>query len=337
MGLPIIDEYVLTRPWDNPGAGTSVWAFAKKNGKEYFIKEFPAPTFPIANDLSPQLIEKKEERCFRFYVQKKSLYDEIAKCGDTNFIGMQELFLYSSKYYLVTEKVTESRVTMEQLAKLPEKHMLQLLLAIANSLNHLHQRHIIHGDIKPSNVLLQTNGRGGYTPKIIDFDAGYLEGQQPTADLIVFDPAYVAPETLQYVSGDDVRLTTKIDVFAAGILFHQYMTGKAPIFETDESANAFDNETESLLPKLSDKLSSEMKSLIWSMLIADPEIRISMSQVVERLDLILNPPPPPPPEDPPQDPSAKDDPNGSGEVSPKLISTFGRKKPTCASVEKKAE
>ena len=344
MSLPIIDEYALTRPWDNPGAGTSVWAFAKKHGKEYFIKEFPAPTFPIANDLSPQLIRKKEERCFRFYEKKKCLYDEIAKCSDDNLIGMREFFLFRSKYYLVTDKVNESHVTMGKVAALPEKDKLRLFLAIAVSLDNLHQRHVIHGDVKPSNVLLQDDGKGNYIPKIIDFDAGYLEGQQPTADDIVFDPAYVAPETLQYASGDEVRLTTKVDVFAAGIMFHQYMTGGAPEFEMEESRDAFGEKTEEIVPKLSDELSSPMKNLIWSMLMPDPEIRISMNQVVERLDLILNPPlPPPPPEVPPQDPPQKDNPNEKEEVSPNLIispnliSTFGRKKSTSASVEKMAE
>ena len=321
MSSIMIDEYMLTQPWTNSGAGTCVWSFAEKEGKEYFIKEFPAPTFPIAKDLSLQLRKKKEERCFKFYVKKKCLYDEIAKCGNMNLIGMQEFFLYRSKYYLITDKVIESNITIEQVAKQSETKKLRLLMRFAISLDALHQRHIIHGDIKPSNVLLQEDKEGEFIPKIIDFDAGFLEDQQPTKEEIVFDPSYVAPETEQYLGGDEIRLTTKVDVFAAGIIFHLYMTGISPNFEVAERWDSLGNKTEVLEPELSNMLSSEMKDLIWSMLLPDPEVRISMSQVVERLSSILYPPvlpPPPPPPPTPEDPAP--------EVSSKLIIRMGKKK-----------
>ncbi len=289
MNLPIIDGYALTQPWDNPGAGTSVWSFAKKDGKEYFIKQYISPSFPTANDLSAQLIEKKKNRCFAFYLEKKKLFEEIANCTDSNLIGMKEFLLWESKYYLVTEKVTDAKLSIEEIAGLPERQKMLLLLSLAKSLDSLHQRHIIHCDIKPSNVLLEVDANGNFIPKVIDFDGGFLEGHQPKR--ITFDQSYAAPEINLYDCGEDIRLTTKVDVFAAGLLFHQYMIGEAPTFEIEESFDDFGDNTESMQPKLSSKLSSEVKNLIWSMLIPDPGIRISMSQVVERLDTILNLPP----------------------------------------------
>lgn len=321
---PVIDGYELTQDWGTKGAGTSRWAFAMKDGREYFIKEFPSPIFPTSPDLPEAVIERKRNLCYRFYATKKRLYDEIAKCGDKNIIGMKDFFPYNAKYYLVTEKVKDSGVSMKEISELPEETKLRLLLKLASSMERLQERKIVHADIKPSNIMLQKDKRGELIPKIIDFDAGYLEGLQPPADKMGGDFAYLAPETCQYMCGEEVQLTTKVDVFATGIIFHQYMTGVAPEFEIIEQVDDAGNKQETAEPKLSDQLTSAMKQLIGGMLLSDAKRRTSMSDVVKKLQGILEPPLPlkPKPEDGPESAGT---PTRSA-VSGQLVSTFGRKK-----------
>jgi uncharacterized RDD family membrane protein YckC len=94
-----------------------------------------------------------------------------------------------------------------------------IALQIARALNFSYELDIIHGDIKPSNVLVQTNG----LTKLSDFgmarrasavDAGKLGGT----------PNYIAPELLL---GE--KPTRQSDMYALGVTFYEMTFGKLPV------------------------------------------------------------------------------------------------------------
>ena len=79
-----------------------------------------------------------------------------------------------------------------------------------------------------------------YTAKLIDFDDSYLAGQPPSPDTVVGDTLYGAPEWLSYIQGegraDGTRLTTAVDMFALGLMLHEYLTGERPGFPSTFSS-----------------------------------------------------------------------------------------------------
>lgn len=100
----------------------------------------------------------------------------------------------------------------------------ELLLPIARGLAHAHENHIIHRDVKPSNILFNENGY----PVLCDFGVARFtdleEGQTLTAtNALVGTPAYMPPEqsTGQAVDG-------RIDIYALGVIFYELLTGKRP-------------------------------------------------------------------------------------------------------------
>ncbi|KAL6343623.1 hypothetical protein AAG906_024988 [Vitis piasezkii] len=93
-------------------------------------------------------------------------------------------------------------------------HRAQIVLAIARGLSYLHdecETQIIHCDIKPQNVLLDSQ----FNPKIADFGLAKLlmKDQTRTSTNVRGTMGYMAPEWLK-----NVPVTAKVDVYSFGVL-----------------------------------------------------------------------------------------------------------------------
>ncbi len=307
--LPCISDYQLTEPWQNTNSGNARWSFARKDGKEYFIKEFLSPSCPSTGEMSQAAIAAKKAVCFRFFQQKKELYRRIEQSSNGNIVTIDEFFLFGTKYYVTTEKINITRAQIESIAKAPAEKKLLLLKILANCLQRLHENGVVHADLKPNNILIKESDTGNFIAKIIDFDSSFLAGHQPDSEEVQGDLPYLAPETCRYMFGEDVTLTQKVDVFAAGLLFHQYFTGQLPAFSSGyDAAHEALLEGESL--RLSDALPPDLHALIASMLALDPDDRPDMAEVFRRLsDPRPAPKPDPDPPVPPKpEPEQKKDP-----------------------------
>ena len=310
--LPKIEGYSLLEPWRNTNSGNARWSFATKDGETYFIKEFLSPVFPEKGVLSNEAAEAKRKICFDYYRKKSELYQKIADSATGNLVLIKDFFLSGTKYYIATEKIRQCNITADKIVNVPEEKKLLLLKIVAFSLSKLHENGVVHADLKPTNILIKLSETGQVVAKIIDFDGSYLVGQQPGPEEVQGDQIYYAPETCRYVFGEDVKLTTKVDVFACGLMFHLYLTGELPKLGPDY-AYAYEALLDGDKLELSDRLSEEYAALIGSMLALEPEDRPDMAQVLETLKAIGNKlssplPPPPPPPPPPENPEPKKDP-----------------------------
>jgi serine/threonine-protein kinase len=101
---------------------------------------------------------------------------------------------------------------------LPLREAVRVLDAVLAALEAAHARGVVHGDVKPENVLFDAQGNA----KLADFSAAWPMGAGVTAQL--------APSaTLLYASPEQVRgqaPDARSDVYAAGALFHEMLAGK---------------------------------------------------------------------------------------------------------------
>ncbi|TNE86981.1 MAG: tetratricopeptide repeat protein [Deltaproteobacteria bacterium] len=99
-----------------------------------------------------------------------------------------------------------------------------LFRGMAEALGHIHDKGLIHRDVKPSNVLVAKDG----TPKISDFgvvkDPDATGTQLTVAGRLVGTVAFMAPEL---ISGEAVD--PRADLYALGAVLYVMLTGKRPI------------------------------------------------------------------------------------------------------------
>ncbi|TAE07507.1 MAG: serine/threonine protein kinase [Bacteroidetes bacterium] len=239
-----IRGYRILQDFTTAGGGLSKWTFALKNGVEYFMKEFLSPKYPTPDSPgSPASKQRKREECERFEEHHRTLIQEInEKCGiGSNLVVAVDFFRQDTKYYKVTEKVDVSSLTVGEIAELPLSARHLIMKTITHSLNILHRANIVHGDLKPDNVLIKQTKTAYFTAKLIDFDNSYFVGKPPEiVEDMVGDMVYYSPELASYIRQDErikaKDLTTKSDIFALGLLFCQYLTGKMPVFDREKYA-----------------------------------------------------------------------------------------------------
>lgn len=119
-------------------------------------------------------------------------------------------------------------VVKEDGPKTPEE-ILPILREIAEALGHLHERDLVHLDIKPQNIRLMPDGH----IKLIDFGLAQPAGpsQQLIGGTMFGTAAYLAPEQ---AAGEPVDAAT--DVYALGCVVYELLTGRPP-FVVEESGD----------------------------------------------------------------------------------------------------
>lgn len=122
----------------------------------------------------------------------------------------------------------QSLVAFAQKKDLSMRDRLALFAKVCDAVHHGHQKGVIHRDLKPDNILVDSNG----DPKIIDFGVA----RATDADLAVTTMQTTMGQligTLQYMSpeqcdADPDRIDTRSDVYALGVILFQLLSGKLP-------------------------------------------------------------------------------------------------------------
>lgn len=132
---------------------------------------------------------------------------------------------------------------------------LSLFLNICLGVEHAHRKGIVHCDLKPSNILVESEA-GLVTPKIIDFGIARMVGrnevQQPQGK-ILGTPAYMSPES--YFEG---AIDTSVDVYALGVVLYELLCGALPFtfdcYQTQSHSMIFERILEGGIHKPSKRL-----------------------------------------------------------------------------------
>ena len=281
----VVNGYLVLEDFKVVGAGLSKWTYAERAGRAYFIKEFLSPTYP--DDAAPgseKTKARKRARCATFEAQHRGMQKALAPLSayGGNLIVTLDFFRAGAKYYKVTEKVDAEDLGPAGVAGLEPRWQLVLMKSVAHSLKILHDLRIVHGDLKPSNILVKRTELG-YTSKLIDFDSSYIAGSPPPFEEIVGTINYYSPELLGYIQDVGVQpreLGVASDIFALGLIYSEFLTGAVPPFDAatyHEPAVAVRSGEVLRVPRTG--LVPALADLVDSMLLAEPGARPTIAQV----------------------------------------------------------
>jgi serine/threonine protein kinase len=275
--------YQLELPWKISPNGK--YTFAKKDGETYFVKEFMTPKFPREGTCDPDTYKRRVDECADFERHQKNLIRELKRLAGEggNLVVSIEFFRENTTYYKVTKKIEMINMKPSELSALSFAEQVLLIKTIAFSLGVLHRVQIVHGDLKPENLLITRTAGGKLVAKIIDFDSSYFEDRLPKPMAIVGDMRYYSPELGAYVMErtDARKVSCKSDIYALAIIFHEFMVGKKP--DSGEFHYLFERVLNDKPVEIDHKIRSEIAPLVRKMLDPDPEKRPSIQEVFRDL------------------------------------------------------
>lgn len=280
-GYRILDDFRVV-------GGMSKVSFAEKGGKEYFIKEFLSPKYPTTDSPGSEKIKaQKRKACENFEAHHRrinSLIGTKVSFGG-NLVYAVDFFREGTSYYKVNEKIDISSLSLKKISALDEKTIATIACSVCHSVSILHDLNIVHGDLKPDNILIKESK----TPigKLIDFDDSYFSANPPKdKDCVVGTPEYYSPELAAYITDEDDEiggetLTLASDIFALGIIFCEYFTGKKPI--NDEGVPTWLAIEKGNPIRFAKSLNPGIDKLLRLMLMRNPTDRPSVRKVQQTL------------------------------------------------------
>ncbi len=177
----------------------------------------------VAIKILPHYLSQDPEFVKRFQREARA----IAKLEHAHILPVHDYGEYEGIAYIVMRYV-EAGTLKDRMAQgqLPLDEIDRLIEQIGGALDYAHRLGVIHRDIKPGNVLLDTQG----DTYLSDFGlARMMEAtQQLTASGVgVGTPAYMSPE-----QGQGVKVDHRSDIYSLGIILYEMVTGKVP-FEAE--------------------------------------------------------------------------------------------------------
>ncbi|KAL0230979.1 hypothetical protein GEMRC1_010384 [Eukaryota sp. GEM-RC1] len=176
---------------------------------------------------------------------------------------------------IVMERASTSLPTPSSLTETSLKYAKDLCYAV----KFLHSHSIVHGDLKPDNILLVD----GHV-RIADFGTSRnLEATATRSTVMAFSHKYAAPEQFDNVS------TPFIDIYALGVVLYELMSG-SEFFGNYSAPALFKVKMSGTIPPFPTSFPLRLKSVITRCFSSEPEQRPKIDEIIEILNNVEAPP-----------------------------------------------
>ncbi|XXQ32488.1 Protein kinase domain-containing protein [Plasmodiophora brassicae] len=146
-----------------------------------------------------------------------------------NLVSLVDVYEDSKNVYFIMERCLGGDLidfVEARGGRLPEHDVVEIMRQLVNAVAFMHDRHIVHGDIKPSNIMIDwTSHPGCLKVKLIDFGASHIldENDDATTRVTQGSPEFMAPEAVE--RGET---SVKSDIWSIGIVLFVMLAGFNP-------------------------------------------------------------------------------------------------------------
>lgn len=228
--------------------------------------------------ISPELIQTRT-LVERFQREAETIAQlSHAHIVPVHFVGHQDDLFYLAMAFVEGESLAD-RLVREM--RLPVHEAARIFGEVASALDLAHRRGVIHRDVKPQNVLIES---GSGRALLTDFGIARTEQrEQLTATgMVLGTPAYMSPEQ---VTGETVD--HRSDLYSLGIMAYEMLTGRSPFAGTTPRELLVRRVTEAAEPveRVNPEIPEDLATLVNRCVAPDPAERVqSATEIVEVLE-----------------------------------------------------
>jgi serine/threonine protein kinase len=193
-----------------------------------------------------------------------------------NIVTIHEIVQSETMTAMVMELVDGAALRHFTGQPLPESEFLRIGFEIAEALSAAHSGGIIHGDIKPENILVRRDGHS----KVLDFGLARRIAGESGGTGFVGTLRYMSPEQTE---GE--QLTPATDIFSLGLVLFELITGKHPFPSKSpvETATSILSSSPPSASSINPEISKSLDAFLAGMLARDPAQRPSANHVAQFL------------------------------------------------------
>jgi len=202
-------NYELIQPIGQGGMGI-VWKARQRN-----LNRIVALKMMLGGPLS------SETEIKRFHAEAKA----AATLQHPNVVAIHEVGECDGRHFFSMDYVEgKSLSDVVRRTPLPPERAARYVQIIAEAIHYAHQRGILHRDLKPHNVLIDTNDQ----PRVTDFGLARqleLDSDLTVSGAILGTPSYMPPEQ---AAGKRREISARSDVYSIGAILYDCITGRPP-------------------------------------------------------------------------------------------------------------
>ena len=243
----------------------------------------------VAVKILPRRFSENPDYVQRFYKEGKA----AAKLNHNNIVAAYDVGEAGGYHYFVMEYV-EGKTLYEDLSKgkiFSEQEAIDITTQVAKALAHAHARGLIHRDVKPKNIMINTAG----TVKLADLGLARatddVQMAKSEAGKAFGTPYYISPEQIR----GEMDIDARSDIYSLGATFYHMVTGRVPFDASNPSEVMRKHLKEPLVPPdhINTSLSSGTSEVIEVMMAKRKQDRYdSAEELLMDLDAVSRSEPP---------------------------------------------
>lgn len=227
--------------------------------KEHFISELCERGENASQVLYSNPVRERVENGKKDFMAEARRLHKIG-VSHPNMVKVNEVFEANNTAYYVMEylegETLRSRVKRE--GRLSEEDALLVMTPVMEAVGCLHDNHMTHLDIKPDNIMLSFDEKGGLRPVLIDFGLSkhYGKDGSPTSTINTLGCSDGYAPVEQYAG--ITKFSPQTDIYALGATLLFCLTGKDPLKSTELNRENLCRELSGFSNRMADAISRAM-------------------------------------------------------------------------------
>lgn len=215
----------------------------KKLGEGGLAEVFQAHDMALGRMVAVKVLREQFTQNPTFLVNFHREAQSAARLNNAYIVAVYDFGQYHNRPFIVLEWIPGSdlRTLIADQGTIPVEQAVEYAIHVCSAVGAAHRAGLVHGDLKPGNILITPNNQA----KVTDFGLARALGDSAMdeGEVVWGTPAYFAPEQ---AAGDRVLPAT--DVYAIGIIFYEMLTGRVPFVGVDDQEVARKHLYEAHLP-----------------------------------------------------------------------------------------